>query len=176
VAEQERERELAAWIISAAGQEITREFTAEVEIAGWEERPWVKLRPLTAREALRRESLGTRDEYEVRADGNTALVKRTYDLEAMTEYDLDCCLVDFVLPVQGQDGEVRGVRMGDDEFAADGSLLDRLPPALAGWLIEAIEAVNLRRRQDGSILSDTKKGCEPQRIDTRIPESSPKPR
>ena len=170
--EWEHNGEVAAWVISAAGEEVTREFRAEADIPGWEEQPWVKLRPLTAREALRRESLGVRDEYEMQDDGKTTVVKRSYDLEAMTEFDLGCCLVDFLLPVQGPEGEVRGVRRGDEEFAAGGSLLDRLPPALAAWLVEAIEAVNMRRQQDASSLSDTKKGCEPQRIGTRIPESS----
>ncbi len=156
--ERDEDRELTAWIISAAGEEVARTFTAPVEMPGWEERPWVKLRPLTAREALRRESLGLRDEYQVGPDGQTTLIRRSYDREAMAELDLRCCLVDFLLPVRGEDGGVQAARMGDGRLAPDGSLLDRLPPALAAWLLESIEAVNMRRPEDAAILGDAKKG------------------
>jgi len=182
--ERNEDRELSAWIISAAGEEVARTFTAPVQMPGWEERPWVKLRPLTAREALRRESLGLRDEYQVGPDGQTTLVRRSYDREAMAELDLRCCLVDFLLPVRDEGGQVQAARMGDarngpktpqdgigglearptggcetgSKLASDGSLLDRLPPALAAWLSERIEAVNMRRPEDAAILGDAKKG------------------
>jgi len=145
-------------VISAAGEQVTHTFTAPVEIPGWQEHPWVKLRPLTAREALRRESLGVRDEYQVGPDGNTTLVRRTYDLEATTEFDLRCCLLDFLLAMMGEDGEIHPARMGDAGLAPDGCLLDHLPPALAAWLSEAIEAVNMRGAEDVAILRDAKKG------------------
>jgi len=154
----DRSNDLSAWVISAAGTQVTRRFTASVEIPGWEEPPWVLLRPLTAREALRRESIGTRDEYEVGPDGEAALVRRAYDLAAMTDFDLGHCLVDFLLPVRDADGEIRPARRREHGLDADGGLLDRLPPALSGWLREAIETVNMRRPEDAAILRDAKKG------------------
>ena len=162
----------AGWVIAAAGEQVTRKFVAPDGVEGWQERPWVTLRPLTAREALRRESIGVRDEYQVGADGETTLVRRTYDLEAMAELDLGCCLVDFLLPVRDDDGALRAVRMSDGEPGAGGSLLDRLPPALATWLLEAIESVNMRRPEDATVVSEAKKGCAPRRTGTCTPECS----
>lgn len=156
--EHAEEPDLEAWVISAAGQDVTRRFTAPVDIAGWQERPWVKLRPLTAREALRRQSLGTREEYETGPHGETTLVRRSYNLEAMTEFDLRCCLVDFLLPVRDEDGSIKPACLGDEWLPEHGVLLDRLPPGLADWLLSAIEAVNMRRPEDAAILSDAKKG------------------
>jgi hypothetical protein len=158
MSDQQEGRELEAWVISAAGQDVTRVFTAPVDMPGWQERPWVKLRPLTAREALQRQSLGTRDEYRLGPDGETTLVRRSYDLEAMTELDLRCCLVDFLLPVRDEDGRVKPACMGDEWLPEQGLLLDHMPPALAAWLNETIQVVNMRRPEDAAILSDAKKG------------------
>lgn len=133
------------WVIPAEGGAAGRRFEAPVGIEGWEERPWVVLRPLTAREALRREALGLSEELEVGASGEVTAIRRRYDLEAMVAHELTCCVVDYALPVAQADGWVRRVRLGD---GLDDELLDRLPTRLMDWLARCLDEVNLRRPED----------------------------
>lgn len=130
------------WVIAAA--ETQRRFEAPVEIEGWSERPWVVLRPLTAREALQRESLGLREELEVGASGGATAVRR-YDLEAMVAYELRRCVVDYALPVVEESGRVRCARAAE---GASDELLDRLPTRLMDWLARCLDEINLRRPED----------------------------
>ncbi|MGC9319799.1 MAG: hypothetical protein ACP5KN_17330 [Armatimonadota bacterium] len=145
------------WIISAAGQETTRRFEAPVDLPGWEGQPWVVLRPLTAREALRRESLGLVEEYELAGDGTPRVLRRTYDAEAMVEFELQRCLVDYELPIR-RDGEVEKLAPGGELGKERRDLLDVLPPALMSWLVECLGAVNMRRAADVGVLAKAKKG------------------
>jgi len=133
------------WVIPAEGGERARRFEAPVDIEGWAERPWVRLRPLSAREALRRESLGLREELQTGPDGDVRAVRRSYDLEAMVGYELECCVVDYALPLADADGSVRYTRAAD---GVGGELLDRLPTRLADWLAKCLDEVNLRRPED----------------------------
>lgn len=152
----ERERcELEAWVIAAAGAETTRRFEAPVAISDQGRRPWVVVRPLTARETLQREALGLREEMEIGPDGAVRAIRRSYDLEAMVSFDLERCVVDFRLPMMNDDGEVRWVG-GDAEMDAQ-ALLDRLPAKLMSWLMECVDAVNMRRPEDAEVLAATKK-------------------
>lgn len=143
-----RARDRSGWIIGESGSEAERRFEAPVEIDGWDERPWIRLRPLTAREALRRESLGLREELEPGADGSARAIRRRYDLEAMVAYELECCLVDYALPVLGPDGVVRCARREEGPGALGGELLDRMPTRLADWLAQCLDEINLRRPED----------------------------
>lgn len=133
------------WVIAAAGAETQRRFEAPVEIEGWSERPWVELRPLTAREALQRESLGLREELEGETSGGATVVRRRYDLEAMVAYELRRCVVDYALPVAEESGRVRCARAAD---GLEGELLDRLPTRLMDWLARCLDEINLRRPED----------------------------
>lgn len=133
------------WVIPAEGRGSGRRFEAPVGVEGWEEPPWVVLRPLTAREALRRESLGLSEELEAGASGAVTAIRRRYDLEAMVSYDLACCVVDYVLPMAAADGSVGCARAAD---GLDGELLDRLPTRLMDWLARCLDEVNLRRPED----------------------------
>lgn len=151
------DRQRQAWIIAAAGRDCERIFEAPVEIEGWEQRPWVKLRPLTAYEALQRESLGVYDEYHLDNDGSIQRVVRRYDRAAVTRYDYEHCLVDFCLPCENAEGEIGPCRPSQDEGIDPEYLLENLPPALAEWLDEALDEVNLRRLPDQQLLSAVKK-------------------
>jgi len=147
--------ELVAWIISAAGEDCTHRFAAPVEVPGWDESPWVELRPLTQHEELERESRGVRDEYHIDDSGYVKGIKRRYDLAVMTAYDYDHCLVDFCLPRKNKDGEIVPWHRPDD-FRAE-ELLDTLPPALAQWLNQLIEQVNMRDPSGQQVLGAVKK-------------------
>ena len=146
---------LAAWIISAAGADCTHRCEAPVEVPGWDEPPWVELRPLTEREQLERESLGVRDEYHLDDGGYVDNIERRYDLAAMTGYDYEHCLVDFCLPRENDDGEIVPWPKPDD-FRAE-QLLDSLPPALAQWLNHLIEQVNMHDPAGERVLQAVKK-------------------
>lgn len=145
-----------AWVISAAGEQTARRFEAPVEIPGWTMRPWVTLRPLSAREALRRESIGLCEEYDLTADGTARMLRRTWDLEAMMEYELECCLLDCVLPMHDEEGAIRELRWSEAD-ASSGELLDRLPPRLMAWVNDCLEAVNMRRAPDEELVAEAKK-------------------
>ena len=146
---------LAAWIISAAGADCTHRFEVPVEVPGCDEPPWVELRPLTEREQLERESLGVRDEYHLDSSGYVDGIERRYDLAVMTGYDYDRCIVDFCLPRENDGGEVVPWRKPDD-FRAE-QLLDSLPPALAQWLNDLIEQVNMSDPAGQRMLETVKK-------------------
>ncbi|MGI5820414.1 MAG: hypothetical protein ACOX9R_20180, partial [Armatimonadota bacterium] len=92
-----------AWVIAAAGEDASRRFDAPVTAGG--ARPWVRLRPLTAREALQREALGVQEQYDLTADGRLSTMRRRYDHEAMVEFELQRCLLDYALPMRAG-GEV----------------------------------------------------------------------
>jgi len=149
--------QLQAWIIGAVGPDCVRLFEAPVEIPGWPERVWIKLRPLTDREALERESLGVYDEYHLDNNGLIQRVVRRYDRAAMTRYDYQHCLVDFCLPRENAEGEIVPWRAAQEEEIDADYLLEKLPPALAQWLREALDEVNLRRLGDQQFLSGVKK-------------------
>jgi len=124
-------------------------------VPGWDEPPWVELRPLTQREQLERESLGVRDEYHLDGSGYVASIERRYDLAAMTGYDYEHCLVDFCLPRENDDGEIVAWRKPEGSCAEE--LLDSLPPALAEWLNHLIEQVNMRDPAGKRVLQAVKK-------------------
>ncbi len=146
---------LTAWIISAAGADCTHRCETPVEVPGWEQPPWVELRPLTQREQLEHESLGVRDEYHLDDSGYVEGIERRYDLAAMTAYDYEHCLVDFCLPRENADGEIVPWHKPDDLRAEE--LLDSLPPALAQWLNQLIEQVNMRDPASQRVLGAVKK-------------------
>ncbi len=152
------ERQRQAWIIGAVGRNYERVFEAPVEIDGWQQRPWVKVRPLTAYEALQRESLGAYDEYHLDNDGNIQRVVRRYDRAAVTRYDYEHCLVDFCLPREDNEGEVVPYQPSPDKGIDTDYLLDNLPPALADWLDEALDEVNLRCLPDQSPTRQSRYG------------------
>ena len=151
------DRQRQAWIIGAAGRDCERVFEASVEIEGWEQRPWVKLRPLTVYETLQRESLGVCDEYHLDNDGSIQRVVRRYDRAVVTRYDYEHCLVDFCLPRENTAGEIVACQPSQDKGIDPDYLLENLPPALAEWLDEALDEVNLRRLADQQLLSAVKK-------------------
>jgi len=149
------DKELEAWIISAAGADCARRCEAPVQVPGWDRPPWVELRPLTERERLERESLGICDEYHLDADGNIEQVVRRYDAVAMARYDYEHCLVDFCLPRRSTPADLIKWRK-PDEFSAN-EFLETMPPALVEWLNEVIDEVNLRRPADQQMLAAVKK-------------------
>lgn len=153
----EEDRDWRAWVIAGSAGQDTFRFVAPIQPPGWEERPWVDLRPLSLREALRRDSIGLRDEYELAADGSVVGMRRTYDFEAMARFDLECCLVDMLLPVDGPDGSCAQLRGDEVSGVGVSDLLDRLPQPLAEWLLDSIEAVNMRRAEDREVLAEAKK-------------------
>ncbi len=149
------DKELWAWIISAAGPDCTRRFEAPIRLPGWDRPPWIELRPLSEREQLERESLGVYDEYHLDPNGDIERVVRRYDQVAMARYDYEHCLVDFCLPQEETPGEIALWRK--PETLSGDELLAMLPPALAEWLTEVIEQINLRRPADQKLLSEVKK-------------------
>jgi hypothetical protein len=149
------DREHEAWVIAAAGDDVTRRFEAPKKVDGWDERPWVRLRPLTAREALRRDSLGLEESYELGPDGAARELRRSYDHEAMMQYELQQCLVEWKLPMAREDGTVEAA--GPEALERE-ELLDRLPTGLMAWLVECLDTVNMRRAGDAEVLSEAKKG------------------
>ncbi len=148
------ERELEAWVIAAVGARTTRRFEAPVEVGEDGAHPWVLVRPLSAREALQREALGVREELEIGADGGVRSIGRSYDLEAMVAFDLERCVIDCRLPMVRDDGSVEWAGEGEIDAQA---LLDRAPAGLMGWLMECVDAVNMRRPEDAEVLAAAKK-------------------
>lgn len=137
---------------------------APVEIEGWAQRPWVRLRPLSEAEALERESLGLVEEYELVTGGlaePAVRVWRSYDLRAMAEYDWAHCVVEGCLPEVTAEGAVVERRIGE---AVPGAMnrattevLGRMQPALAAWLHEEIERVNRRLPEQRAEIETAKK-------------------
>ncbi len=149
------DKELWAWIISAAGPHCGRRLEAPIELPGWDDPPWVEVRPLSQRERLERESLGVYDEYHLDANGDVARVVRRYDQVAMARYDYEHCLVAFCLPREETPGEIAPWRK--PEVLDGGELAGVLPPALAEWLSQLIDQVNLRRPPDQKLRAEVKK-------------------
>ena len=153
----EDDREWRAWVAAGSAAQEPVRFTAPARPPGWSEHPWVELRALTVREELQRDSLGVREEYELAADGRAVGMRRVYDFEAMVQFDLQHCVVAMMLPVESDGGEYEPLREGAPADEHRGGLLDRLPRAVAEWLLECIEAVNMRRAEDREVLEEAKK-------------------
>ncbi|MFO8081375.1 MAG: hypothetical protein R6V07_13880 [Armatimonadota bacterium] len=147
------ERLHEAWVIGAAGEDTSRRFDVPVEIG--ELRPWIRVRPLTAREALQREALGLEEQYSLGPDGAAVSLQRRYDHEAMVEFELQRCLVDYELPARTASGEV--VIVTPDEYPR-AELLERLPVALIDWLTECLDTVNMRTPEGAEVLAEGKGG------------------
>jgi hypothetical protein len=110
---------------------------------------WVRLRPLTWREALLREALTSTEEFELDGAGVVRRVLRRYDAEAGRRFDLRWCLLAGSLPGLEADEAIT------EEVVE--RLLDSLPPALAAWLEACLDEVNLRRPADWARLETVKK-------------------
>jgi len=162
-----------AW---ASGAGATRRFWAPVEVPGWDERPWIEVRPLTEAEALEQESLGLIEEYELVQRGLSEpelRVRRVYDLVAMAEYEWGKCLVDWCLPAlagPGAELAVRDAETGETtgtglvarrrlEGAEEGNLkfLREMGPCLAAWVREALDQVNWRLPEQRAQIEAAKK-------------------
>ena len=148
------EREHEGWVIAAAGADVTRRFEAPRDLPGCAARAWVVLRPLTAREALRRDSVGLEESYELGPDGAARKLVRRYDHEAMLQYELEQCVLEFGLPMAAEDGSVEMVTAGR---LCRAEMLDLLPTALMAWLAECLDTVNMRRDEDAGELAAAKK-------------------
>ena len=142
-----------AWVISAAGDENSRRFDVPEDFG--EPGGWVRVRALTAREALKREAIGLKEEYELGADGAAVALHRRYDHEAMVEFELQRCLVDYELPARTDAGRITSVT---PDGCPRETLLDRLPPALMDWLMRCLDTVNLRTPEDAAVLAEGKGG------------------
>jgi hypothetical protein len=163
-AERSRTDDLSRWIIPARGEEQIVRVEAPVDIPGWGERPWANLRPLTHEEALRRESIGWREEYAaVDAGGatlpatDTALVRQVCDHWALAQFDYEHCVLSYCLPRYLPDGTVEPVRGNGRDWGQSREVFRRLPPALAQWLRAAIDEVNRRTPVDAEVLAQAKK-------------------
>jgi hypothetical protein len=151
--------DLADWIIPPPSAETANVVTAPITVPGWEEPPWVKLRPLTYEEDMRRQSIGWYEEYELPADGCPAEVIRVRqwcDRWALAEFDFRHCVLDFRLPELAADGTVSAARFVPGQPSRNVEVLKRLPPALSEWLAAAIARVNRRRPEDAPALADAK--------------------
>jgi len=147
------DRAYEAWVIAAAGEDTSRRFDVPAPIG--ELRPWVRMRPLSAREALQREAVGLEEHYDLGPDGTAVAMHRTYDVHAMLQFELQRCLVDYELPVRTSAGAVALV--GPDELARE-ELLDRLPVDLIDWLTDRLDAMNLRTVEGAAVLGEGKGG------------------
>jgi hypothetical protein len=110
---------------------------------------WVRLRPLTWREALLREALTCTEEFELDGAGVVRRVLRRYDAVAGRRFDLCRCLLAGDLPGR------EAAEAVTEELVE--RLLDGLPPALAAWLEACLEEINLRRPADRARLETVKK-------------------
>ena len=158
--------DLHGWLLPAVGFDDAEVLEAPIEVPGWSRRPWVKLGPLTYEEELRRQSLEWVEEYEppLLPDGSTGdeqvpLVRRRPDVWAVREFCYRHCLVDFLLPREGRDGEVVQTRYVANNWAANSDILRHLPPRLADWLWGCIERVNRTRWEDQQFLDTAKNAC-----------------
>ncbi len=147
------DRAYEAWVIAAAGEDSSRRFDVPAPIG--ELRPWVHMRPLSAREALQREAVGLEEHYDLGPDGVAVAMHRTYDVDAMLEFELQRCLVDYALPMRTTTGAIALV--GPEELPREG-LLDRLPVVLIDWLTDRLDAMNLRTPDAAAVLAEGKGG------------------
>lgn len=157
MSENAQDTDWKAWVLCAVGEDSEQVFSAPVTIPGWDDTPWVRLRPLTVREALKRDSLGIRDEYEIGVDGQVTGIRRVCDFEKMLDFDLNKCLTDYLLPLTTVAGNVRACRCGDHDSPRNCELIDQLSPRMLEWLNECVEAINMRRPQDQLLMSEAKK-------------------
>ena len=144
-----------AWIIAAAGEDTSRRFHVPGDSDGARFDAWVELRPLTARQALQRESLGLREEYQLGPDGTPVAMGRTYDHEAMEQFEVQCCVIDYQLPLRDESGAT--ILVGPEELPV-AELLDRLPVALMAWLHECLDEINMRSAGGAAVLAEGKGG------------------
>lgn len=156
---------LQGWLLPAVGFDDAEVIQAPIEVPGWSHRPWVKLRPLTYEEELRRQSLEWVEEYqalsapdEISTEETPPVVRRRPDLWAMREFCLRHCIVDFLLPRQGRDGQVIETRYVAHNWPANLNIIRHLPPRLADWLWRAVETVNRMRWDDRQFLQTAKNG------------------
>ncbi len=147
------DRTYEAWVIGVAGEDSSRWFDVPETIG--ELRGWVRVRPLTAREALQREAIGLKEEYELGPDGAAVALHRRYDHEAMVEFELQRCLVEYELPARTDAGGIMSVTA---EECPRETLLDRLPPALIDWLMTCLDTVNMRAPEATAVLAEGKGG------------------
>lgn len=141
-----------AWVIAAAGEDTSRRFDVPGDFE--ELTPWVRVRPLTAREALQREAVGLEETCRLGPDGAPVSVSRRYDHRAMMEFEIERCMVDYELPIW-MDNALTLVT--PDELPRE-RLLDRLPVRLADWLTRVLDAVNLRTPEGAEVLAEGKGG------------------
>ncbi len=131
---------------------------------------WVRLRPLTWREALEREALACTEEFELDAAGVVQRVIRRFDAEAARRVELRRCLVGWCLPEEGGETASPPAPLSWQERGDTGSagrrsvapelaerLLEGLTPGMARWLESCLEKVNLRRPADRAALEEVKK-------------------
>lgn len=147
------ELERCQWVTQVAqpGRAVRFEYPGE----DWE--AWIEVRPLTYRESLERESVGTVEEYELDDHARVLGVRRQYDLWAMRRYELERCLVDFALPGVCEDGRVRVQEAGTLEAHERERLVSELSPGMGEWIEECLATVNLRDRLGKQALDEAKK-------------------
>jgi len=168
------------WIIDERRYEKGTRYDMPAEEGDLDgQRGYIVLRALTDAQALERESIGIAEWYYL--DGQEPAVRRTYDLQAMTEYDYQHCIVDFLLPVKRDgaarasslthcsavgtrrdekargDGEIKLVGMAPNNPEKNLELLRLMPPRLAQWVADCIADINMRSPQQRKWLEDAKK-------------------
>ena len=144
----------------AAAQATSKPTRGKRAVGKAPQRAWVRLRPLTWGEALRREALAYQEEYEVDEAGVVRRIVRRFDAEAARRFDLRQGLVSFRLPLRSETGEVEWLgAQATQQITAETveRLLAGLPTGLAGWLEECLEEINARRPQDRAALAEVKK-------------------
>jgi hypothetical protein len=151
---------MTEWAIAGESLDTAVVVEAPARPEGWEEAVWVRVRPLTDREALERESLGLREEYELVSEGlaeATVRVQRRYDLAAMAAYDVEHSIVDFCLPEVAANGQIEERRYEALDPAGMVELIGRMQPALSAWVWSVVDEVNWRTPQQRAILEMAKK-------------------
>ncbi len=141
------------WVVAAAGDDTSRRFAVPEPIDDVPYQPWVLMRPMTAREALRREAIGLEERYELGPDGAAKSMTRTYDHDAMTAFELECCLLKYELPMRNDGGAT--ILVGPERLRPE-QLLDRLPAGLMSWLHECLDIVNMRTKEAVEVLAEGK--------------------
>jgi hypothetical protein len=154
---------LRGWLLPAAGSDDAEVIEAPIEVPGWSQRPWVKLRPLTYEQELRRQALEWVEEYEAPRlpDGGFGqesgpVIRRRPDVWAMREFCFRHCLLDFLLPREGRDGTIVETRYVAGNWPANLAIIRELPPRLGEWLWSAVEDANRMRWEDREFLEHAK--------------------
>ncbi len=157
--------QLNGWFSMAEGADESELAEAPIECDEWEQRPWIRVRPLTDGEAFERESLGVIEEYDIESNelGDTAMVcRRYYDLRAMAEYDYQHCIVDFLLPEKHPDGCITLRRANSADPAGNAAFLAHMQPQLSAWVWSIIERINHRQPSQRAAIEGAKKKYSPQ--------------